>query len=88
MANWTNYHSKTASSPPRPTLLKALTLLPIPGHAIDLGCGSGRDTLHLLEQGWTVLAIDNQQTTINCLQYHHLWLTGVPRCVTISKTSS
>jgi tellurite methyltransferase len=68
MANWKNYHSRTANSPPRPTLLKALTLLPTPGHAIDLGCGSGRDALHLLEQGWTVLAIDNQQTAIDRLQ--------------------
>lgn len=32
--------------------------LPSPVHAIDLGCGDGRDTCELLRRGWRVTAID------------------------------
>jgi trans-aconitate methyltransferase len=36
--------------------------------AIDLGCGEGTDTLALLQQGWHVLAIDQQPAAIARLQ--------------------
>lgn len=35
--------------------------------AVDLGCGTGRDTLALLERGWRVHAIDAQQEAIDRL---------------------
>jgi SAM-dependent methyltransferase len=36
--------------------------------AIDLGCGTGRDTVELLRRGWRVLAIDAQEEAIQRLR--------------------
>lgn len=62
---WTNYYKMREGGTPRETLLKAIALFGIEtGQAIDLGCGSGPDTLALLEAGWRVLAIDGQAEAI------------------------
>ena len=37
---------------------KFLALLPDCGHILDLGCGSGRDSLYFINQGYKVTAID------------------------------
>lgn len=48
--------------PVRATTLRAIDAFEregrAPGVAIDLGCGSGQDTVALLDAGWRVLAID------------------------------
>lgn len=61
--DWSSYYEKTGHRPPRPTLLRALDAFeqehPDPDRfAIDLGCGSGRDTIEILRRGWRVLAVD------------------------------
>lgn len=61
--DWSSYYEKTGDRPPRPTLGKALDAfsaenLPTGGRAVDLGCGSGRDTIEILRRGWPVLAVD------------------------------
>jgi SAM-dependent methyltransferase len=47
---------------PRETMLAALAAFERegrgPGHAVDLGCGVGRDALPLLARGWRVTAVD------------------------------
>jgi len=60
-SGWTRYYE--ASGPePRTTLLDALRRFeeeePKERFAVDLGCGTGRDTLELLRRGWRVLAVD------------------------------
>lgn len=71
-SDWAAYYDKTGDRPPRETLLFALDRFesePIAGKrfAVDLGCGSGRDTIELLRRGWRVLAIDAEPAAIEKL---------------------
>lgn len=76
--DWANYYTAIATQPPRHTLVRTLTHLDrlarshppsssTPQHALDLGSGSGRDTLLLLERGWHVHAIDAEAQAIAIL---------------------
>jgi SAM-dependent methyltransferase len=69
-SEWTRYYD-AAGDDPRPTLLLALELFERDGvergDAVDLGCGTGRDTFTLLRRGWTVLAIDAEAEAIDRL---------------------
>lgn len=60
---WKPYYERTVGKPPHYTLQKAVSLTRTDANkfAIDLGCGSGRATLWLLEKGWHVLAIDKDE---------------------------
>ena len=60
MGSWEAYYRRREGGAPRESLLKVLTSLAEPGLAIDLGCGSGIDTLALLAHDWQVLAIDQE----------------------------
>jgi len=69
MSDWTAYYAATAAGGPRDTLLRALALWSEPpGAALDLGCGTGRDTLALLERGWQVLATDAEDEALRGLR--------------------
>jgi tellurite methyltransferase len=67
VTDWDAYHRGSVGLPPRALLLEALQLHPAPGYALDLGCGTGRDTRHLLAKGWSVLAIDSQSPALDLL---------------------
>jgi tellurite methyltransferase len=67
MKDWTRYYD-AAGDDPRHTLLDALARFDQPGFAVDLGCGTGRDTLELLRRGWHVLAIDAQEEAVRRLR--------------------
>ena len=69
MSHWTSYYTATAAGAPRDTLLQALSSWSSPpGLALDLGCGTGRDTLVLLERGWQVLALDAEPEALSALR--------------------
>ena len=40
----------------------------VPGTAIDLACGAGRNALYLAERGWHVTAVDGSQAAIDLLR--------------------
>ena len=67
---WTRYYD-AAGDDARRTLRSALGRFERDGVAagvgVDLGCGAGRDTIALLEQGWTVYAIDAEAEAIGRL---------------------
>lgn len=70
--DWAAYYDKTGTRPPRETLLFALDRFEAEAQyetrfAVDLGCGSGRDTIELLRRGWRVLAIDAEPAAIEKL---------------------
>ena len=74
--DWAAYYDKTGARPPCETLLFALDRFgsesmagPVSEgrFAVDLGCGSGRDTIELLRRGWRVLAIDAEPAAIDKL---------------------
>lgn len=64
---WSRYYD-AAGDDARPTLRIAADLFESegrdPGFAVDLGCGTGRDTIELLRRGWRVLAVDGEPSAI------------------------
>ncbi|HYE61953.1 MAG TPA: class I SAM-dependent methyltransferase [Phycisphaerales bacterium] len=75
--DWPAYFAAVEGKPARDTLLKALDLFEREDAAgggkrerlaVDLGCGSGRDTLELLGRGWRVLAIDSSPLAVELLK--------------------
>ncbi|MBE5806142.1 MAG: class I SAM-dependent methyltransferase [Clostridiales bacterium] len=58
MKKWENYYDITNNIPPRKNIVHFLSKYKLTGNAIDLGCGSGNDTIFLIKNKWNVLAID------------------------------
>ncbi len=63
--DWPAYFAAVDGLPPRETLLRALALFDgrpredaRAALAVDVGSGSGRDTLEMLRRGWRVIAVD------------------------------
>ncbi len=70
--DWPGYFRALAHLPARDTLLRAIELFeqerPAESlHAVDVGCGDGRDVAELLRRGWRVTAIDGHPEAIERL---------------------
>jgi tellurite methyltransferase len=70
IAGWEEkYRSGDRGKEDAPTiLLVEIAQKLIPGTAIDLACGAGRNTLYLAEQRWAVTAVDGSETAIELVQ--------------------
>ena len=70
-SDWTKYYEAVGLEP-RTTLVEALRRFDQEGSrerfAVDLGCGTGGDTVELLRRGWHVLAVDGQAEAIDRLR--------------------
>ena len=71
-SDWTRFYDAVGSEP-RATLLEALRRFEGEGEprdrfGVDLGCGTGQDTVELLRRGWHVLAVDGQDEAIDRLR--------------------
>ena len=54
------YYDNTEDLEPNYVIGEILKLGVMPGRALELGCGAGRDTVCLIKNGWYVLAIDKE----------------------------
>lgn len=65
---WDQYYKISAARPPREFLNKTLRRFQTAGLAIDLGCGAGVESVFLLQHGWQVFAIDQQESAVQKLR--------------------
>ena len=56
------YYENTKNSLPHENIINFIKLEENKGDAIDLGCGTGRDTIFLIKNDWNVLSIDREDT--------------------------
>lgn len=54
------YYDNTEGLEPNYVIKEFLKLDVVPGRALELGCGAGRDTVCLIKNGWYVWAIDKE----------------------------
>jgi SAM-dependent methyltransferase len=67
--DWSEYYDEYEDREPRAILLDVLDTFGDAGRtAVDLGCGSGIDTLAILQRGWIVFATDAEQEAIDRLR--------------------
>jgi SAM-dependent methyltransferase len=65
---WAEYYELTEGNPPRALLVRAVELVSLPAHALDLGSGTGNDTRYLLDRGFMVTAVDADTESIRRLK--------------------
>ncbi len=63
MNNMKIFYKNTENLLPNRIVRRFISMNVVPGKAIDLGCGAGRDSVYLIKNGWNVLAIDREDTS-------------------------
>jgi SAM-dependent methyltransferase len=70
--DWAAYYRYTLGREPRPLFLRGWAAIEAsgtgPGTAVDVGFGDGTETMHLLEAGWCVTAIDSAPAAAEVLE--------------------
>ena len=70
--DWAAYYRYTLGREPRPLFLRGWAAIEAagagPGTAVDVGFGDGTETMHLLEAGWRVTAIDSAPAAAEVLE--------------------
>jgi SAM-dependent methyltransferase len=70
--DWSEFNRQALTRPPRELLRRTLGCFDLegraPGIAVDLGCGSGPDTIELLRRGWYVHAVDENANGLAMLR--------------------
>ena len=62
MIDINKYYENTENALPNSIVKQFIEMNIKPQKAIDLGCGTGRDTIYLIKNGWEVLSIDREDT--------------------------
>jgi hypothetical protein len=65
---WDRYYQNKAGQPPRELVAQVLSRFSHPGIAIDLGSGIGNESGAMVNQGWTVYAVDQQAKALAYMQ--------------------
>ncbi|MFT6071023.1 MAG: SAM-dependent methyltransferase [Bacteriovoracaceae bacterium] len=63
--SWEDYYKKVSKRKEHPVLRIALDMLSKKGLAYDLGAGAGVDSNYLARNGWRVIAVDQEQASID-----------------------
>jgi SAM-dependent methyltransferase len=66
----TKYYEETVNATMEEQLKQFMELLPTGGAVLDLGCGSGRDSLYLVEEGYDVTSLDGSEKMCELAQIH------------------
>ena len=61
------YYENTKNALPHDNIKEFIKIQTKPGKAIDLGCGTGRNTVFLIKNKWNVIAIDREDDVKNII---------------------
>ncbi|HUP57322.1 MAG TPA: class I SAM-dependent methyltransferase, partial [Bdellovibrionota bacterium] len=89
---WEDYFKATARKPAHATaergmaaLAEGFARMPAEVRVLDLGCGSGRDSMHFLSKGWNVIAVDSHPSALQELTHRAVAARLEPKLETVQE---